>query len=319
MVCTGQGALEGLRLPWGVTLEVHRRIAEVGDVLGDASGMHWGSTEGGGAVQVSSGGPLGGCIGGAPRPHHAWPCPQPVCVSPHAAAAPPRCARCCHMRVNVLGPVHPSGRIHHPAARGARSDARVSRSPCAATDGGGRPLRPKNLGKHRLRASLELGSGIFPPRLHPCSIWEPVGRSRALVAQSPTRATARPGPPERLRLPAPSPAGPSSPGAGVTQPVCPLPPLSQPVRSSSSSSCLHPSQESFLRGHLHHFGGFAQGTVTPFQRKEGEKQPKPEARQSCYQTPFPGGSSPAGPTMNLSGIPVKSPDRDMIHFRIWTQ
>lgn len=80
-----------------------------------------------------------------------------------------------------------------------------------------------------------------------------------------------------------------------------------------------PSQESFLRGHLHHFGGFAQGTVTPFQRKEGEKQPKPEARQSCYQTPFPGGSSPAGPTMNLSGIPVKSPDRDMIHFRIWTQ
>lgn len=71
------------------------------------------------------------------------PCPQPVCVSPHAAAAPPRCARCCHMRVNVRSPVHPSGRIHHPAARGARFFARVSRSPCAATDGGGCPLRPK--------------------------------------------------------------------------------------------------------------------------------------------------------------------------------
>lgn len=80
-----------------------------------------------------------------------------------------------------------------------------------------------------------------------------------------------------------------------------------------------PSQESFLRGHLHHFGVFAQGIVTPFQRKEGEKQPKPEPSQSCYETPFPGGSSPAGPTMNLSGIPVKSPDRDLMHFRIWTQ
>lgn len=188
-----------------------------------------------------------GCSGGAScvcRSPFVCPCPQPP--------LPPRCARCCHMRVNVRGPVHPSGRIHHPAARGARSDARVSRSPCAATDGGGCPLRPENLGKHLLEASPGLGSASTTPpsasppsQLHPGSIRESEGRSRALVARSPTRAAARPGPPERLPLPAPSRAGPSSPGAGVTQPVCPLPPLSQPVRSSSGSSCLHPPKSPF--------------------------------------------------------------------------
>lgn len=178
--CTGR-ALGGLRVPWGLILEVHCRILEVEGVLGNATGCieRVGGALGGGALGVQRGCLVGstgrlylGCSGAGARSPFVWPWPWPrsVCVSPHAAAAPPRCARCCHMRVNVRGPVHPSGRIHHPVARGARSDARVSRSPCAATDGGGCLLRPENLGKHRLGASLGLGSAsTIPPSSSPPS------------------------------------------------------------------------------------------------------------------------------------------------------
>lgn len=212
---------------------------------------------------------LWGCITRVPQP---CPCPQPP--------LPPRCARCCHMRVNVRGPVHPSGRIHHPAARGARSDARVSRSPCAATDGGGCPLRPENLGKHRLEASPGLGSAsTTPPSASPPSQLHP-----------------------RVRGPQPGVGGPEPyEGRGTSWPSGAAPaPRSQQSRSQQPWGRSYPtrlpapaafptsseqlrlflpsaSQESFLRGHLHHFGVFAQGIVTPFQRKEGEKQPKPRA------------------------------------------
>lgn len=150
-----------------------------------------------------------------------------------------------------------------------------------------------------------------PPSRHPFSwlhlgIGGPKPREdlQPGVARSPTRAVARPTPAwssrraPAARLPAPRRAGLSSPGAGVTQPVCLLPAaLSQPVLSSSNSSRLY--LVIFLSKWS--FTSFLQGIETPFQTRGGggeatEIEPEKRSRDNpAARFPFPGQCSPARP------------------------
>ncbi|XP_064587363.1 proline-rich protein 36-like [Zonotrichia leucophrys gambelii] len=103
-------------------------------------------------------------------------CPCVHAGVPAARALPARCARrcrCpCHMRVNVLGPVHPSGRIHQPAARGAAAPPACP-APRARPRTAGVPLHPKtsgNTAREGPRGWALPAPSRLPPRLHPGSI-----------------------------------------------------------------------------------------------------------------------------------------------------
>lgn len=189
-------------------------------------------------------------------------CPQPICMAVAVAAVrvcvPARSRRSapvCPVLSHACERARPCAPVRsHPSPRGPWRSLRRPRVPLPVRSHGWRgvPAAPRKPWEASFGSIAGAGiclhhpTFLFAPiQLHPGPICESVGHSRALVAQSPTRAAARPGPPERLPLPAASRAGPSSPGAGVTQPVCPLLPLSQPVRSSSSSSCLHPLKSPF--------------------------------------------------------------------------
>ncbi|XP_064493854.1 uncharacterized protein LOC135403606 [Pseudopipra pipra] len=254
-------------------------------------------------------------------------CPQPVCPCVRVSAArvsvcpcvrvsvcpcppppwaprvplPPRVPSHACERARPCAPVrsHPS-----PAARGAR----VSRRPCAGRGcrgGVAAPQRPPGASLGPGPASTIPPRSSPPSRLHPGRVPAPSGHPRAAAGRwwpgALTRAAARPGPPERLRSPLPAEPVPAGPGQELPNPSACSRRFPNQFRAAPALHAFALS-ESFLRGHLHNFGGFFQGIVTLFQRLEGEKQPKPELRKSCFQTPFPGASSVTRSTLSVSGV-----------------
>lgn len=142
--------------------------------------------------------------------------------------------------------------------------------------------------------------------------------------RSPTRAVARPppsSPAPAAPLLAPSRAGLSSPGAGVTQPVCPLP-AAFPT-SSEQLQLFTPLPVMFLSKWS--FTSFFQGIATPFQREERGGGPtktgrEPEPRQPRCQAPSPGPSSPARPCPpgpSLSRVSAQAPYWELMIFNLF--